>query len=445
MKFIVLQSCPRALKGAFHRVFSLSGVGPLSTRTVVLLLFTGYLLLGPVPSHSDIVSAALAYGLLGVLALAFVVVVLQGALMRRRLTVTLVPPAAACVSREPVRAVVVLPRLRVLPFTSLDISLESPISEFPKAALRVSGTSSAERKLALDLTLPHRGSWTISGLRCEVRDAAGLIRLRWRQPVATALEIVPPTAMETRLPLVSSTQRPGDMVTDTLNRQGDPFDIKAYHPSDGIKKIVWKAFAKRGELLSRHPEASMTPEGFVVMLVLARPEDDAVCSAALAYARSVKGLGLDIVMGCEGSSGRSPATSVEQAETLLVDSVWDAQSLSGSTLQADATALLDFCAGSALRVQVRKVMLFCAGSRAGHEADGPQIIRLATWLSAQGIEPILCLTAPDKLVQSAKSRLRERVVGMLVEPSDTAAEPVAAAAYRQFLSECLAKQWEVFV
>lgn len=441
------KSIAKASKATFHRLISLPGLGPLSPRAVVLSLFTAYLLLGPVSSHSDIVSASLAYGLLGVIALTATAVLSQGVWLRwqRRLTVTLVPPAGECVAREPTRLAIVLPPLRILPFTSLDISLESPIPEFPRAALRVSGASATDRRLALDLTLPHRGSWTISGVRCEVRDAAGLIRLRWKQPMTAALEVVPPPGLETRLPLVSSTQRPGDMVTDTHNRQGDPFDIKAYHPSDGIKKIVWKAFAKRGELLSRHPEASMTPEGVVVMLVLARPEDDAACSAALAYAQAVSELGLEIVLGCEGINGRDPATSVETALTLLVDSVWDAKELRGATLESDATAIIDFCSASALRVQVRKMLLFCSGGRAASEVDGPRIIQLASWLSAQGVEPIVCLTPPERLVLASKSEIKDRILRLLVEPGDVAVKPVPTTAYQQFLAECLSKQWEVYV
>jgi len=427
----------------FHKLGLGSGLGPLSPRAVVLTLFITYLMLGPVAKHSDVVSAALAYGLLGVLSVAAVVIIAQSLLLRR-VQVTLVPPAGETVSDEAARIAVVLPSARILPFTLLEVSLESPTAEFPKAVLRVTGFSAEERRLPLDIAFPHRGSWEISAIRCELRDAAGLVRVQWRQAVTASVIVIPPAGEESRLPLVSSTQRPGDMVTDTQNRQGDPFEIKAYHPSDGLKKIVWKAFAKRGELLSRHPEASMTPEGFVVMLVLARPEDDNACSAALSYAQATSELGLEIVLGCEGIKGRAPARSVDAAQTLLVDAVWDAQASAGASIELDTTELLDYCSRLAAGLKVRKLLVFCAGSRVSGP-DGARLLQLAAWLAAQGIEPIFALSAPARLAESRSKSLVRILSPFLLEENRTAEAEVPAAGYQSFLAHCLSNQWEVHV
>lgn len=433
----------KTLRAVFHRLGLWSGLGPLSSRAVALTLFITYLLLGPVSTHSDVVSAALAYGLLGMLCLAAVVVLGQG-LMLRRIVLTLIPPAEEVVPGEPARIALVLPATRILPFTSLEITLESQTCEFPKAALRVSGFSTDERRLLLDMPFPHRGSWEISAIRCELRDAARLLRFGWRQSVTASVVVVPPAAAETRLPLISSTQRPGDMLTDAHNRQGDPFDIKAYHPSDGIKKIVWKAFAKRGELLSRHPEASMTPEGFVVMLALAGPEDDQVCAAALAYAQATSELGLDMVLGCEGVNGRAPARSVDAARTLLVDSVWDAQVSAGASIEADTTDLLDYCASLAAGLKVRKLLIFCSGDRAARDG-GEHFLKLAAWLAAQQVEPIFALSAPARLQESPRKGLVRSILPLLLEPNSTAPAEAPIAGYQRFLSRCLSDQWEVHV
>lgn len=443
MKNNLAKSILETPRAVFHKLGLRSGLGPLSPRAVALTLFTTYLMLGPVAKHSDVVSAALAYGLLGVISVAAVVVLAQSLLLRR-MQVALVPPAAESVSGEAARVAVVLPSARILPFTLLEISLESPIAEFPKAALRVTGFSAEERRLTLDLAFPHRGSWEISAIHCELRDAAGLVRVVWRQAVTASVLVIPPAGEESRLPLVSSTQRPGDMVTDTQNRQGDPFDIKAYHPSDGLKKIVWKAFAKRGELLSRHPEASMTPEGFVVMLVLARPEDDNACSAALSYAQATSELGLDIVLGCEGIRGRSPARSVDAAQTLLVDAVWDAQASAGASIEPDTTELIDYCTGLAAGLRVRKLLLFCAGSRVSGP-DGARLLKLAAWLAAQGIEPIFALSAPARLADSRQRGFTRFLSPLILEEDRPTEAEVPAAGYQSFLAHCLSSQWEVHV
>lgn len=421
------------------------GLGPLSSRGVILLIALTYLFWGPISAKVDIISASLAYGLLGVLALAAILVIGQGLWLRRRCVLTIFPPGDEVSVEEPVRIAVSLPPLRILPLTSLDLIIESPHTDLPNVALRVTGVDSRERQLAIDMRLPHRGSWDLSAVRCELRDVAGLCRYCWTQPLSIAVVVAPPVVTETRLPLISSTQRQGDMVPDTLNRQGDPFDIKAYHPSDGMKKIVWKAFAKRGELLSRHPEASMTPEGYIVMLVVARTEDDDVCANALAYAQAVTELSLDIVVSCEGCKGRTPATSVREAKTLVIDSVWDAEGLDGTSLESDAMDLIDFCSSQALKMRVRKMLIFCSGSRITDPNAARDLLSLATWLSHQGIEPIFSLTEPRSLRTPQQHKLRKRMLSLFVEPSESERDAVPVGPYQQFLADCLSRQWEVYV
>ena len=419
------------------------GLGPLTTRSVVIMLFILYLLLGPVSSSTDIIAAALAYGLLALIGIFTTIIVAQGALLQRSLALEVVAPSGESYVGSPARVAIIISPTWVLPLTYLDISLKSPHADLPRSAIRVTGTGRSERRLVLELPMPHRGNWDISGVQLELRDVVGLSRFIWQEELSASIIVTPPVMHETNLPLVSSTQRPGDMVTDMLNRQGDPFDIKAYHPSDGIKKIIWKTFAKRGELLSRHPEASMTPEGFVVMLVLARPEDDQVCARALAYAISLKELKLDIVMSCEGARGRTPASEIARCKELLIDSVWDAKALNGSSIQLDATELLDLCCNQMLGIRVRKLIIFCSGARTADPLAGAQILQLATWLSTQGIEPIFCLTPPSTLINSTQRPIMQRLGTLFVAGETTKTAPVVAANYQRFLADCLSRQWEV--
>jgi len=99
------------------------------------------------------------------------------------------------------------------------------------------------------------------------------------------------------VPVLTSSYRAGDLISDANERRGDPFDLKPYHPSDGIKKILWKVYAKTGELISRHPEQSMTPEGQVFIFSVNNVEDDHVCGAALDYTKKLEDLSLDVFSG----------------------------------------------------------------------------------------------------------------------------------------------------
>lgn len=234
-------------------------------------------------------------------------------------------------------------------------------------------------------------------------------------------------------------------MVDLYNRQGEPFDIKSYHPSDGVKKIVWKAFAKRGELLSRHPEASMTPEGFVVMFIIAGKEGDKACSQAVAYTESLTRLNLEIIASCEGSHGRPPAHSPEELKEILIDSIWDTTPDEVGHLQRDTAALLDYCGQLTPSLKVSKLLLFIAAERLSTPGQAKQIEDLAGWLSSQGIAPVFCLSTPSAVVSAKSSTKLERLSHLIVTP-EISSEPLSAAkTYHSFLSGCLLRQWEVHV
>lgn len=336
------------------------------------------------------------------------------------------------------------PSLRLLPgaFVQCDLEFAHPL---PSASqVRLHGSWDHERRVPLYLTFPHRGNWDISGIRCCVGDVSGFIRVSWTIPHQTSITVSPPTMVDSNLPLISSTQRPGDLTPDTIHRYGDPFDIKPYHPADGIKKIVWKAYAKSGQLLSRHPEPSMTPEGFVAICVFARSSDDDVCGQALAYTHALTELKLDIMVGCEGHRGRPLATDPDAARTLLIDSVWDADGSHDESRSADIQALIDSCSQGDNCVTLRSMVLFCSGSRLTTNADATSILAHASWLEEQGIEPVFFLTQPKDLRAPNARSLKDRAREWLVEPENDQQAPRSPSSYQSFLTTCLARQWEVF-
>ena len=313
------------------------------------------------------------------------------------------------------------------------------------ALVRVSGFADGDRRVHVDLTFPHRGEWDIRGIECTLRDVTGLTRFSWSIAQQTAVTIAPVPTHDSNLPVLSSTQRPGEMMVDIFNRQGEPFEIKSYHPSDGVKKIVWKAFAKRGELLSRHPEASMTPEGFVVIFTIAGKEGDRACAQVVAYAESLARLNLEIIASCEGANGRSAARSPEALRELLIDSVWDASPDKAGHLQQDAAELLDYCGRLTPSIKVSKLLLFISAERLALAGQAKQIEELAAWLSAQGITPVFCLTQPSAIVTLGASTKLDKLSRLLIAPAHDMSSDASVRSYQTFLASCLQRQWEVHV
>lgn len=421
-------------------------VTPLST---VIILACAYLLVGPVSRSSDIISAALAYGLFSILGVAQGVVILAGLWLRRTVRIGVTAPNEAVYAGTHTRLVVTLSALRVIPGTTLVVDLEFDHPLPVRAQVRVSGSSLSERRIPIDLTFPHRAQWGVKKIRCEVRDYTGLALFAWEIEGRDTVTVAPPQALDVSLPILSSTQRPGDTLVDTTHKQGDPFDIKQYHPSDGMKKILWKAFAKRGELLARHPEASMTPEGYVVIFVAARTADDTTAARAAAYVRTLSDLRLDVIVGCEGIRGRSPATDPRTTEELLIDTAWDSRHATIESLIHDATELLDYCADRGVNVTVKRIVVFCNGERAADADEAEKLTALAEWFSQRGIEPVFCVDSPP-LYSAASSRTAQhsalqRFTRLLLVNDPQSNHPLSVDTYRAFLSGCLARQWEVHV
>jgi hypothetical protein len=418
---------------------------PVTLRSILLLLFCGYLLIGPVPKSSDIVAASLAYGLLALFLIIAGATLVQALYVKRRLAIELFPPSESIVAGNPARCIVKLSKISLLPGTALECRLSCIHQGIVIPTIRLLKGVPSNHRIALDVIAPHRGNWDIHGIQCAVGDLTGFLRISWKIPLESSLIVSPPRQPEARLPLISSTQRAGDMVTDAVHRLGDPFDIKPYHPSDGMKKIVWKAFAKSGQLLSRHAEASMTPEGFVALFVAALPDDDEICGKALTYVNALSELRLDLLLSCEGQNGRPPGHSVETSQEILIDSTWDSQRSNGSSINNDLQSLFDACSRTGVAVNLRKIVIFCSGNRMA-TPDGVRFMQEITrWMEERQIEPVFFVTQP-LIPHSIEPRSwSSRATRVLFESNQEAKRSTSLADYQLFLSTCLSKQWEVFV
>ena len=418
---------------------------PLTIRSVIFLIFCAYLLVGPVPQSSDIVAAALACGLLALFLAIVLAARLQALYVQRRLTLELYPPDEPITSGQSTRAVVKFSPLQLLPGMTLECRLSCVHEGISIPTITLFKGTPAGHRVAIEIIAPHRGNWDIHGVRCTIGDLTGFIRVSWTIPLDSSLIVYPPKQSDALLPLVSSTQRPGDLITDAVHRLGDPFDIKPYHPSDGIKKIIWKAFAKRGELLSRHAEASMTPEGFVALFVLAQAADDDACGKALAYVNALTELKLDLLLSCEGNNGRAPGHNVETCQELLIDSAWDAQRTSSISLATDLQSLFDACTRTSVAVTLRTIVVFCSGTRMAGP-DGVELMRtISQWMEERQIQPVFFLTQPTLSTDTDQAAWTRKARDILIEPAPSTSSHASADGYQRFLSTCLSKQWEVFI
>jgi hypothetical protein len=339
--------------------------------------------------------------------------------------------------------------VRILPLFELQLKVEFEHEELGTCVHRIKGSARQGCFLNEQLSFPHRGLWGVRRVSLCLTDQFATTCFMWdlegplvQQPIT----VHPPLTAEEGLPVLSSCQRSGDTVIDVHDRRGEHFDLKQYHPSDGMRKIVWKIYAKSGKLVSRHPEPSMTPEGQVAAFCLAGLEDDAVCSSLLAYLRRLETLELEIFFGCEGMPAGQLARTAQAARQLLIASVWQTASSTKASLVCDLENFLAALGRSLQQDAVRRVLLFCGATRLRSQGMRDSFLACGAVLASMNIEPVFFVTAPQTgggalPADSANDDITSRFLRLLLH--DRSAPDRRPDLYPSFLSACLANHWQV--
>ncbi|MCO6430257.1 MAG: DUF58 domain-containing protein [Deltaproteobacteria bacterium] len=440
----------------------------LTIRSIVLLLFVTYLFSGPITAETDIVATVLALAVICFIALLALITLVSSLRLRNKFEIHIYPPfsesdsqegAQGIVSKKECRLVFKTTPLRVAPGFALHVKCSFASDALKPSVFHLFGSSNKERVIVQDVTFPHRGIWKLSEVALEFRDGLELTHYEWqleRELLEKAIRVSFPTEYDTSLPVICSSSRPGDLLPDLQQRQGDPFDLKQYHPSDGIKKILWKIFAKSGELISRHPEASMTPEGEVMVFVMADKDDDHVCSAALAYLRMLEQIDLRLFVSCEGSQGSKVAFSSEEAESMLIESVWNTAVASRTALRGELEGLLAHFEAVHSTTALQRVLVFCSKERLCTERGYECVMAVGHFLSERGIRPVFCI-AQNVLdsrgldteylqlpVASPFKGISDSLKKLTLRPAPEK-PPLNRQIFSKFMISCSNNDWQVFV
>jgi hypothetical protein len=169
----------------------------------------------------------------------------------------------------------------------------------------------------------HRGIWTASKVTLELTDIFQLIvcKINFNKDCLLTIRVEPNNHPDNIDISINSSEKEGDDYSSFNNHLGDPYDIKKYNQSDGLKKIVWKIFARSGELLSRHSEPTMTPEGKTVIYVCGTTLSDHSYSAAKQYMDFRKSSGDDVLIS---ASQFDPSNIFRDSNNFINQSIIDA-------------------------------------------------------------------------------------------------------------------------
>lgn len=425
---------------------------PLTTRGSLAAIGATYLLLGPAQSRADLVAAIIGSTAIALIFLSFIICIVSFLRTRRSFSTSIFTSNDNTQSGITERLVLKTSPIQLPPlFESRIQIIFKHEGAFPKEHVLV-GKNRSERTLVEDITFPHRGEWEISGIQVGLGDIFGLTRLSFLSKSLTPfIRVKPGQQYSKHIPVISSSERAGDAVEQHLVRTGDPYDLKQYHPADGVKRIIWKLFAKSGDLYSRLEEFAMTPEGKVAAFIIPMKTDDALCNWTLGYVREMESLGLDLIVGAAGMSttGSELASSYQSTEDLLIKNTWATSwgtKLTPAELKDSLIRDIEkvITRASTSDSTLSRVLLFVSGESVADKNHLQALVELGNFLETQKIAPIFCCQE-NKLVGKVEPKLAKLVDKLIFEADPSVSTADTEGNFSQFLKVCANSQWHVII
>jgi uncharacterized protein (DUF58 family) len=327
--------------------------------------------------ESDLIASILGGGLITlVIASLFGVTYLRRKL-QKQLSIESHIDYSASFSRTPVQAGITAHKANIPAFFSLNLRRAFRSRKVLSPSHILFGHQET-RKLIDSILFPHRGLWSLNAIEATISDSLGFARLSWDIPLDQGVEVSAKPIPIRPLPIVAASSRSGDQLNESMERSGDLFDIKAYDPSDGVKRILWKIYAKSGDVVVRRPEPAIIPEGEVAIYLVANRRDDHVAGALQSYLEMLYRNQITVLFGTDGITAsrhsfrgaqqRLAALKGAESERLFVSlpadiqrainrSVWSIDAGSANGFEAFLEAL-----ESDGRV-IRKVIVFAPAER----------------------------------------------------------------------------------
>ncbi|MFC0678665.1 DUF58 domain-containing protein [Lysobacter korlensis] len=121
-------------------------------------------------------------------------------------------------------------------------------------------------RLRYTIRAPHRGIFAVGPLVVDYEDPFGLVRTTLRVGSGDRLIVAPPLV---RLPTTGGALTRAEGESTVIQRRAsgsfDDLITREYRPGDALRRVHWKASARRGDLMVRQEEPRSHPE---VRLVL---------------------------------------------------------------------------------------------------------------------------------------------------------------------------------
>jgi len=385
---------------------------PITSRGWCIIAVAGYFLFGPPSQGFDIIASYLGYGTVAAVVYSICLGALSGIMIRRRCIVELAPLASAegrFIAGNRVQLSATATIGTRLPFFRLTITPIWPNSSVTHPIPQLRHAESGSYSAVFPVILPHRGEWLVSEYRIRYHDLLGITSFQWRGALhhPLSLTVYPPDAPSDNLPIVTLRRSSGDLELADQTSEGDYFDLKRYDPADGIRRIVWKIFARTGQLVSRHPEPQTQPEGKTLVFAIADHLEDRVAASAYRYVARAEEVGMEIRCGCLGMNGEPLARNREETLSLLLKTVWESHHADLNTEIGNFISLLSTEVSDG---PMRQIALFIDNRRLKNPLTATILRELTQLLAAQQSEPVWFVVGSKRDNASIEDQIESRAM-----------------------------------
>ncbi len=244
-----------------------------------------------VPRADYVVQLASLLGL-ALLALALLAVGPAAWILKRRLRGLPSGPSLNFEAKRGYATALRLPVMRALPVVEVEWDWEDPLG--PKISVTREGSElvehveSDERMLADEVTR-----------RFTVEDAFGLARISLRHKERRSVLVLPHPGRLGSNPVLRAFTSGDELSHPAGELVGDRYDMRSYVYGDPLRLVLWKVYARTGELVVRTPERAISPS-FKVIAYLPAASGDEPAAALARVSIETGALGEGWVLGVDG-------------------------------------------------------------------------------------------------------------------------------------------------
>jgi hypothetical protein len=436
---------------------------PFSWQGLALLLLIAYLVFLPILNENDVVLSVVCLSLIVLLIASWIGSLLVAYRLRNRTSIEVLISQATSTSQRGVGELESLVKgqlllrgegFRLLPFFGMNVTLNWQSSDLQSFRFYLSSIWDSSLVAATkEFSFPYRGTWNLKSIQATLNGPFRLTKMAWNIPLPKNYMwnvgvSVPSGSM---LPLLTSSNQPGGEILDESVRLGDYYDLKPYHPSDGINRVVWKIFAKSGYLIAREPERASSPEGNLLMYVWANKHHDVLAGVALRYLLSTSEAKISYTFGCLGMKSGAGTHTFESSRSLLIESAMEAND---SKLSHSIGAFIDASRANASGhgSSFQSITIFCDESNFSTSKSIEKAIEIGALCQKVGLRPnffIPKLTSkPFSKEPSLQSKLYDLSVKLkLLQPKEPLLSASATSAPTQlgiFENACQQNRWGLY-